>query len=322
MNATSRRPPPGPPFLRPLVWALALLALLAAWPVMSQVSPAPGQPALASAWRSVESVLGRKGQLLPGDVFKVGMPRTDLHVRVAGVPVRPAFALGSWAAFKESGGQTMMMGDLVLLDREVNPVLTRLLAGGLEVTAIHNHLNDVTPHILYMHYAGHGDAESLARSLNDALGATGTPPAASGVAPPVVSGLDTQAIEGILGRPGKVIGSGVFQVTVPRAAPVVEHGKEIPPAMGMAMPLNFQITGRGRAAITGDLVLIADEVNPVARALRENDIDVTAIHNHGLGEEPRLFFLHFWAEGDALMLARGLRAALDRTYAAPATVGP
>jgi Domain of Unknown Function (DUF1259) len=266
-------------------------------------------------WKAVEQALGKSGQLQPGDVFRIGMPRTDLSVMVKGVPVKAGFALGSYAAFKQVGNQAMVMGDLVLLDQEVPGVMSGLFAGGLEVTAVHNHLNEISPHVMYMHYEGHGDAVQLAKALRQALSASGTPlgepgPAAGTAAGP---GLDTRQIEQALGRSGRDIGGGVFQVTAPRAESITAMGRPLLPAMGVTTVMNFQPTTDGNAAITGDFVLIDKEVNPVARALRQQGIDVTAIHNHSLLDTPRLFYMHFWAHDDALALARALRAALDLT---------
>ena len=265
-------------------------------------------------WRAVEQALGKTGQLQPGDVLRIGMPRSDLAVTVKGVPVKAGFALGSYAAFKQMGDEVMVMGDLVLLDQEVPAVMSGLFAGGLEVTAVHNHLNEILPHVMYMHYEGHGEAVQLAKALRQALSASGTP-LGDAAAPPAAGGptLDTKRIEQVLGRAGRDIGAGVFQVTVPRAESITAVGMPLSPAMGVTTVLNFQPTADGVAAITGDFVLIDKEVKPVARALRQHGIDVTALHNHGLQETPRLFYMHFWANDDAGKLAEGLRAALDQT---------
>src|SRR5216684_1233433 len=267
-------------------------------------------------WKAVEQALGKSGQLQAGDVFRVGMPRTDLSVTVKGVPVKAGFALGSYAAFKQVGDQAMVMGDLVLLDQEVPAVMAGLLSGGLEVTAVHNHLNEMSPHVMYMHYEGHGDAVQMAKALRQALSASGTPLGAAPAPTPPASGgpaLDTKQIEQSLGRSGRDIGGGVFQVTVPRAEAITEMGVPLLPAMGVVTVLNFQPTGDGKAAITGDFVLIDKEVNTVAKTLRQHGIDVTALHNHGLMDTPRLFYMHFWANDDPVKLAQGLKAALDVT---------
>jgi uncharacterized protein DUF1259 len=279
------------------------------------VLAAPGLALAADPdWKAVEQALGKPGQLQAGDVFRIGMPRSDLAVTVKGVPVKAGFALGSYAAFKQVGDQTMVMGDLVLLDQEVPGVMSGLLASGIDVTGVHNHLNEIVPHVMYMHYEGHGNAVQLATALHVALSASGTPldagatPAAGGGAV-----LDTKQIEQALGRPGRDIGGGVFQVTVPRAESITAMGVPLLPAMGVTTVMNFQPMTDGRVAITGDFVLIDREVNPVARVLRQYGIDVTALHNHGLQDSPRLFYMHFWATDDAAKLAQGLKAALDQT---------
>ena len=266
-------------------------------------------------WKAVEQALGKSGQLQPGDVFRVGMPRTDLAVTVKGVPVKAGFALGSYAAFKQMGDRAMVMGDLVLLDLEVPAVMSGLFGGGLEVTAVHNHLNEMSPHVMYMHYEGHGDAVQLAKALRQALSASGTPLGASGAVAAVSGGpaLDTKQIEQALGRQGRDIGGGVYQITVPRAEAITEMGQALLPAMGVVTVMNFQPTADGKAAITGDFVLIDKEVNAVAKTLRQHGIDVTALHNHGLMDTPRLFYMHFWANDDPARLAQGLKAALDQT---------
>jgi hypothetical protein len=213
------------------------------------------------------------------------------------------------------GTEVMLMGDLVLTDEEVNPVMKRLVDGGIEITALHNHLLSSTPHTMYMHVAGHGDGARLATTLHNALALSKTPfPAAASSAPapaPAPLELDTNGIDQALGHKGKVNG-GVYAVGIPRAEAPREGGMAIPDAMGMGIGINFQPTGNGRAAIAGDLVLTADEVNPVLRTLRANGIEVEALHNHMLDDEPRLFFMHFWANDDAVKLARGMRAALDQ----------
>jgi hypothetical protein len=273
------------------------------------------QPAASSArWASVEEALGRKGTMQPGDVIKFGFPRSDLSVTVGGVTLEPALALGGWVAFKGiAKGEALAMGDLVLLEDEVNPVMQALQAGGVEQTALHNHVLGESPRVMYMHIAGHGDPVKIARAVHDALGRTKTPlgtpaPAAA----PSAADLDTAGIAKALGVAGKLNGV-VYQVSVPRSEKILDMGHEVPPSMGVATGINFQPTGGGKAAITGDFVMRANEVNPVIRALREHGIEVEALHSHMLAEEPRLFFMHFWANDDAVTLARGLRAALDQT---------
>jgi hypothetical protein len=265
-------------------------------------------------WKAVDAALSRSGQMQPGGVYKFAMPRRDLKVTKDGVSIAPGLALGSWAAFQKMGDQAMIMGDLVLTEDEIEPVMLSLQQNGIEQSAIHNHLLGESPRIVYMHIEGHGDPVALAKSLATALALTKTPlpPASASATPPPALDLDTAGVEKALGYTGKANG-GIFQFSVPRAEKIMEGGMEIPPAMGTATAINFQPTGQGKAAITGDFVLLASEVNPVIRALRTNGIQVTAMHNHMLFDEPHLYFMHFWANDDAVTLARGLRAALDET---------
>ena len=277
---------------------------------------ATAQQAADADWKAVEQALGKSGQMMPGDVYRVAMPRSDLKVKVQGVDVKAGFALGSYAAFKKMGHEAMVMGDLVLLDEEVQNVMARLLAKGIAVTALHNHLNEMSPHVMYMHYSGHGDAVQLATSLHEALSASGTPlgpAAAASAAPASAPTIDQKQVEGALGRSGRE-NNGILQVSVARAERIMEGtAMELLPAMGVNTALNFQPTGDGKAAITGDFVLVGREVVAVAKALRDHGIQVTALHNHGLDDNPRLFYMHFWANDDAVKLARGLKAALDLT---------
>ncbi len=288
---------------------LALASLLAPAAVRAQ------QPASAGAeWASTERALGRPGQLQPDGALKFSFPRSDLSVSVGSVRLMPALALGGWLAFKEMApGRAMAMGDLVLTEEEVGPVMAALAAGGVNVTALHNHLFGESPKVLYMHVDGEGDPAEIGATVHAALAHTKTPMAAPAAAAPASFDLDTAAIARALGRHGKVNG-GVYQVAVPRAEPVREHGTEVPASMGLATSINFQPTGAGRAAITGDFVLTTSEVIPVERALREHGIQVTALHSHMLGEEPRLYFMHYWADDDAVKLAGGLGAALGHTH--------
>ena len=276
-------------------------------------------------WKPVETALGRPGKLQPGDVYKFGMPRSDLHVTVDGTLIKTPLALGSWLAFKKMGDQVMVMGDLVLSEDEVEPVMLKLQQGGIEQTALHNYVLHETPRVMYMHVAGHGNAVQLATALHDALALTKTPLPVAGASPNSAAAgqesIDTAKVESILGFTGKDAG-GVFQFSIPRPEKIMDDGMEIPPSMGTATAINFQPTGSGRAAITGDFVLVASEVNPVIRALREHGIEVTAIHSHMLTEQPRLFFMHFWANDDAVKLASSLRAALDQTKSASGDVKP
>ena len=285
---------------------------LAMYIVLFSISVAFGQSNDSSAWKGVEDALGRHGNPQPGNVFKFGLPRADMHVTVQGVAIKPALALGSWLAFQQMNGEAMVMGDLVLAEDEVGPVMLMLRQRGIEQTALHNHLLFENPRVMYMHISGHGDAVRLATALHDALALTKTPAPTAPAAAPAKLDLDQAQVESALGRKGTLNG-GVLQFSVPRAETITDHGAEVPPSMGTATALNFQPTGNGKAAITGDFVLLGSEVNPVIRALRENGIAVSAIHSHMLDESPRLFFMHFWANDDAVKLAKGLRAALDLT---------
>ena len=290
------------------VWVLVGLALIV-------VDGQAQRPLAPIDWKVVDSGLGKPGALQPDGAYKVGLPRGDLHVTAAGVTLKPALALGSWVAFKQvSDTEVMLMGDLVLLESEVAPVLSQLQEGGIAQTALHNHLLHESPRVMYMHVAGRGTPARLAGAVHAALALTGTPFGTS--APPAATpagtpAIDTAQIAAILGYRGKVNG-GVYQVGVPRAETVTAEGIAIPPSMGVATAINFQPTGGGKAAITGDFVLIGTEVNPVIRALHDNGITITALHSHMLSESPRLFFMHYWGNDDAPKLARGLRAALDR----------
>jgi hypothetical protein len=271
--------------------------------------------AVEGDWSQVAQALGKSGSEMPGGVYRVGLPRSDLKVMLDGVEVKPALALGSWLAFQKIGNDAMVMGDLVLTAEEVNPVMNKLVEGGIDITALHNHLLRSSPATLYMHVRGHGDPVKLATTLHTAIAESKTPfqGAAYGGAQPaaVQIDLDTAAIDQTLGAKG-VINSGVYQFNIPRAEAIMDDGIAVPVSMGSAIAINFQPTGGGKAAITGDFVLAAKEVNPVLKELLGHGIEVTALHSHMLDEQPRLFFMHFWANDDAQKLAKGLRAALDK----------
>jgi hypothetical protein len=272
----------------------------------------------APDWQAVGQALGKSGTEMKGGVYRIGLPRSDLKVSLDGVDLKPTLALGSWLAFRATGDQAMVMGDLVLTEDEVNPVMAKLVEGSIEVTALHNHLLRAKPATMYMHVVGRGDPVRLAATLHAALQESKTPLANApiGSGPPSSNiDLNTAAIDQVLGHKGKVNG-GVYQVSISRAETIKDGGMEVPEAMGSAIAINFQPTGGGKVAITGDFVLIAAEVNAVLRAMRENGIEVTAVHNHMLDDQPRLFFMHFWANDDAEKLARGLKAALDKVNVA------
>lgn len=253
-------------------------------------------------WSDVESTLGKKG-MEQGGIYKVAFPRTDLKVTKAGVPVAAGVALTSWMGFMKNKNQVMVMGDMVLLESEVQPAMTALFASGIELTALHNHLLGTSPNVLYLHFSGMGDPVKLAQGVRSALAATSTPlgeaaPAPAGTSP------DWSKVEKALGAAGQKKGD-LAQFSFPRKEPIQEGGMDIPPAMGMATAINMEMVG-GKAEASGDFVLEAGEVNPVARALVKNGIEVTAVHSHMLKESPRLFFMHFWGVEEPEKLAQGL----------------
>lgn len=291
---------------------LAFAVALTSAPARAQKVSPPQKPFTASIRTGIEDAIGRKGTPNPGGVLKFGFPRGDLQVVVNGVTVRPALALGSWVAFQRISDHAMVMGDLVLLSTEVESVMASLQQNGIEQTALHNHLLGESPRVMYMHIRAVGNPARIARAVRTALEFTATPlgPPTAAVATPM--DLDTAAVARALRASGKSNG-GVFQVTIPRREKVLDEKHEVAASMGIATSLNFQPTGAGKAAITGDFVLLGREINPVLWALSQNGIQVTAIHSHMVNETPHLFFMHFWGNDDAVKLARGLRTALDLT---------
>ncbi|HXS07315.1 MAG TPA: DUF1259 domain-containing protein [Rhizomicrobium sp.] len=281
--------------------------------VIATMLGAISSPALAADWTAVATALGKSGTEGAGGSYRIGLPRTDLSVTLDGIALKPTLALGSWVAFLPMGNKVMAMGDLVLTEDEVGPVMKKLSENGIEISALHNHLFHASPATFYMHIYGEGDGVKLATAIHEGLALSKTPFPASAAAaqasPPPPIDLDTAAIDTALGAKGSNA-AGVYQVNIARSAPVKEHGMTLPVPMGASEALNFQPLGGGKAAITGDFMLTAAEVNPVLRALRENGIEVTALHNHMLTDEPRLFFMHFWAHDDLSKLLTGLKAAL------------
>lgn len=270
------------------------------------------QRADSTDWKAVDQAMGRSGKPQPDGSYKYSLPRSDLKVTAHGVAIKPALALGSWIAFRQGGDKTMAMGDLVLTENEIAPVMVKLKQMGVEPTALHNHVLHESPRVIYLHIEGEGDAVKIAQAVHAALALTRTPPAQpESASKPVPLGFDTSAVAHALGYSGKMNG-GVYQVSIPRADPVRVHGMTIPPSMGVATAINFQPTGQGKTAITGDFVMTAEEVGSVLAALTTAGIEVTALHSHMLMEEPRLFFAHFWANDNTVKLARGLRSALEK----------
>jgi len=275
-----------------------------------------GAPAFLAAQgldsAKIDEALGRSGQK-NGDVYRVAFPRTDLHVRANGVDIKPGLALGSWAAFSGTDDHASVMGDLVLLEGEVNPVIRKLRSAGFEITAVHNHLFNEAPHVLYTHYMGHGQAAEIAKSLRAALAESKTPLEKPAPPPPQTAEPPAfvKTIEDTLGTKGRWT-AGVLAFGIPRAEPITDGGMSLTGAQGVAESINFQEAGPGKVATTGDFVLTAEEVNPVISALAEHDIQVTALHSHLLTEQPRLFFMHFWGLGSTESVARGIKAGLDK----------
>ena len=285
--------------------------LLTAGLMAMAVVPAAQRASATLNTAAIDQGLGLTGQM-QGDVYRVGMPRTDLSVTVHGIAIKPGLALGSWAAFRKAGDQAVVHGDLVLTETEINPLISKLQAGGLSITALHNHLIDETPRLMYLHYWGQGAEGALASALKAALQTTKTPltPPAPPPATPPDSGFDADAFQKALGRTGTVKG-GVLGISIPRPEKIMMMGVELPPAMGMATAINVQSAGSGKVAATGDFVMIDDEVNPIAKALRAHGIAITALHSHMIHGTPTLYFMHFWAEDTAANVAAGLKAAID-----------
>lgn len=287
------------------------VALLPSFLVIASPSLAQPQPA---AWAAVDQALGRPGAAQPDGVRRYSFPRSDLTVQLDGVTIKPALALGGWLAFQPMGSNAVVvMGDLVLTPEEVNPVMSALLNGGVRVTAVHNHLLRATPQTIYMHVWGKGDPTRLAATLHGALAQSHTPLTAPGAPPPPLAlDLDTAGLDHSMGKEGKTNG-GVYQFTFPRSEKIMDDGMAEGASMGTGTGINFQPLGGGRAATTGDFVLLASEVDPVMRALRAGNIEVTALHSHMIGETPTIYFMHFWGVGPAMQLATSLKAAVDKT---------
>jgi hypothetical protein len=284
-------------------------AIFAAAMVVSTMVVSTWANAQEIDWKKVDDALGRSAAVT-GDVHRYGFARSDLNVTLDGVTIKPALALGGWTAFKPAHGGAMMMGDLVLLETEITPVMTAAIENGLEITAIHNHILRAQPPTFYMHVSGPHPVK-LANALHTALPRAKLLHFCRSAAAPDV-GLDTQSWIAL--SASKQARRRCHQFGIARRDHITQGGMSLDPAgpLGVATGVNFQPTGNGKAAITGDFVLAASEVNPVIRALRTNGIEVTALHSHMLDEQPRLFFMHFWANDDALKLAKGIRAALDK----------
>jgi len=246
------------------VRGLAALAISVCLPMISWAQPMVDQKLAGAAdWKNVSDIFGFPGDVLPGGVIRFNMPRKDLHVTFGGIEIKPGLALGGWAAFHYVGkNDAMVMGDLVLTEEEVAPVMKSLEDGGVEITALHNHLIGESPRILYIHMGGHGDPVKMARTIKQAIALTKTPlPQGGGAKESEDLGFDVAAVKKILGQPGAVSG-GVLHVNVARAEKLTEEGMDTPPSMGMGISINFQPTGNGKAAIAGDFAMTWKEVDP------------------------------------------------------------
>ncbi|UQA90693.1 DUF1259 domain-containing protein [Streptomyces halobius] len=278
------------------------------------MEPVPTKP---EDWKDVAQALGRKGKLSGGTAYRTGFPRSDLKVTSKGVTVKAGLSLGSYAAFARYGdGTTLAMGDLVVTEQELPKVTDALQKAGIAQTAVHKHLLEHSPQVWWTHFhAQDKDATKIARGLRAALNTTATPPPAapSGEKPD----LDTKAIDQAMGTPGKNDG-GIHKFSFARDEKITDHGKALPPAMGVTTAIGFQATGDGKAVINGDFAMTADEVQKVIKALRGGGIDIVELHNHGLNDNPRLFYMHFWAHDDAVDLARTLNKAVAQTSVTPA----
>jgi hypothetical protein len=290
------------------VVAAAIIAIALA--VLEQTTAGRAQQTVNGA--AIAQALGKSGTLMPGDVYRVGFPRSDLKVTLGGVTLAPALALGSYAAFKAEPQGTAVVGDLVLLESEIEPVMRSLEGSGFEITALHNHLRNESPHVMYLHYLGVGDAAKLAASLKAALQQSKTPlqaPAAAtsqAAAPLPFEGT----VERILGHTGTVNG-GVLAIGIPRAETITLRGMVLPPAMGVGMVMNFQDVGQHRIATTGDFPLIAGELPAVEQALKAHGFEATALHHHMPGDMPPLYYMHFWMVDTPENIANGLKDALS-----------
>lgn len=281
--------------------ALSVCALfLFSAPALAQVTLDTG---------AIDKALARTGTAMAGDVYRVAFPRSDLHVRIGTVSVAPGLALGSYAAFKAEGATTLVVGDLVLRENEIQSVMTALEDAGFKITALHNHLRGESPHVMYMHFMGTGEPASLAATLHAALALTATPLGAAKKADPAMPWF-ASAVQTGIGYNGKSA-NGILSIGVPRVENITMQGYAIPPAMGVAIAMNFQSVDATRVATTGDFVLIGSEVDAVEQALKANGFAVTALHHHMIGDSPPLYYMHFWSVQSPQAIAAGLKAALS-----------
>ena len=276
-------------------------------------APPPAAP-MPADYAAVLQTLGRQGDF-KDNVLKVNIPRNDLKVAVEGIATPTPFGFGGWVALtKGSGGMDVMMGDLVLTEAEVNPVMSALLDNGLEVTALHNHFFFDTPRIFYMHVHGHGSPAELAKKVQPALaliGKTTSAATANATGRAIEGKLDTDALAKTIGTAGEQTGA-VYKITIGRADfTMKEMGATINARMGLNTWAAFYGTDQD-AVVAGDVAMLAPEVTPVLKALRTNGIDVVAIHHHMTATTPEVYFLHYWGKGPAQKLASGVKAAVDQ----------
>ncbi len=263
-----------------------------------------------TGWEDVEKIIGKTGKL-QDDVFKITFPRSDLNVNVDGIKIEPALALTGWIAFKKTGNNVMIMGDLVLQETEVVRVIKKAMDSGLEITALHNHLLNESPKIMYIHVGGMGSPSELAQKIKDVINETKTPLSQPKQNSSAEKTTDWTQVQSVLGFKGQMNGD-VLQISIPRTEQITESGESIPSTMGLSTSMNFQKV-KDKAFATGDFVLTGDEVNPVMKALTQHNISVTALHSHMLNESPRIFFMHFWGNDTPKNLAAGLKAAISVT---------
>lgn len=301
--------------VRSITTAVGVVLLLLASSVSSVAQDVP------EPYRGVLTLLGRQGDFKDA-VLKVNIPRNDVAVTVAHVATPTPFGFGGWIAMTKGTTMDVMMGDLVLLEDEVNPVMSALLDNGLEVTALHNHFFWDQPRMFYMHVHGHGSPMDLARQVKPALDliGRGVKPAASpapapapgGAAPAALAALTVAKLAQIVGHPGEQNGA-VYKITIGRDdVKLTEMGAPINARMGLNTWAAF-VGSDAQAAVAGDVAMLANEVTPVLKALRKNGLDVVAIHHHMVGTQPEVYFLHYWGTGPADKLATAFKAALDQT---------
>lgn len=294
-----------------LTRTFAVIALISIIVCISQAIQ-PDMQNMDTYWQPVEHAIGKNGTMSPDGILKVGLTRTDLNVTIGDVRLNPAMALDSWVAFQRMGDSTMVMGDLVLTEGEIGPVMDRIVNAGMNVSAIHNTLIGETPHVLDLHIDGQGDPIKMAKTIHDAILLSGTPFNESSYAPPENNDIDKVHLDRLMGYNSTFVDS-LYEYQIPRNEPIMNSGMEIPASLDVATSIKFQPLAGEKAAVTGDFALTANEVSLVVRALNDNGIQVTAIHSHMLTESPRLFYLHFWGTGNAYELAKGLNTAVLKT---------